>query len=386
MLTPLDDFPFHQISTTFDTAGPSDPRFFDRYWWVFYDPEGRFSLCTGLGVYKNMNVMDGFAAAVLGDTQHNMRLSRLLRPNLEIKVGPLRYEILEGLKRIRLVLDDTGNGMAFDLVFQAEFDAFEESTSFERVDGILVKDYMRYVQHGRASGWVSVAGQRFESDSLWCFRDRSFGVRPGQGGGVTKSELSTAKSLNEMRAAAMGFSNMPALLFACGFGTDELAGATFFGEADDGSRLRVHGNCIRKGESTPRTVVDVIDHDLEFYEDGNLKQGAVTLVLADGEKLQIEFEPLTSPHVYVGFGYHDGYNDRMGLGAARGDDVLEADSYCVGDPANLVDNSGGRDLSGLQQLDMPNRVVVNGRSGHAEILGGLTVGTRHARYRPWSGR
>jgi len=59
MLSPLDDFPYHQISTTFDTAGPSDPRFFDRYWWVFNDPEGRFCLCTGLGVYKNMNVMDG---------------------------------------------------------------------------------------------------------------------------------------------------------------------------------------------------------------------------------------------------------------------------------------------------------------------------------------
>ena len=40
MLSPLDETLHHQLSTTFDHAGTSDPRFFDRYWFAIYDPEG----------------------------------------------------------------------------------------------------------------------------------------------------------------------------------------------------------------------------------------------------------------------------------------------------------------------------------------------------------
>ena len=40
MLTPLDDTLRHVLPTTFDHAGTSDPRFFDRYWFAVYDPAG----------------------------------------------------------------------------------------------------------------------------------------------------------------------------------------------------------------------------------------------------------------------------------------------------------------------------------------------------------
>ena len=40
MLGPLDDTLWHQLPTTFDHVGTSDPRFFDRYWFAVTEPGG----------------------------------------------------------------------------------------------------------------------------------------------------------------------------------------------------------------------------------------------------------------------------------------------------------------------------------------------------------
>ena len=50
MLTPLDDSLWHQIPSTFDHVGTSDPRFFDRYWFAVYEPSGSAALQFTLGV------------------------------------------------------------------------------------------------------------------------------------------------------------------------------------------------------------------------------------------------------------------------------------------------------------------------------------------------
>ena len=108
MLTNLDESLRHQLATTFDHVGSSDHRFFDRYWFGAYDGHGRMQFCCGMGQYVNMNVQDGFAAVQVprsggGVNQHNFRLTRGLRPNLdETVVGPLAIEILKPYERMRL--------------------------------------------------------------------------------------------------------------------------------------------------------------------------------------------------------------------------------------------------------------------------------------------
>ena len=47
MLTKLDDTLWHQLPTTFDHVGTSDPRFFDRYWFAVYDPAVHLSQLLG---------------------------------------------------------------------------------------------------------------------------------------------------------------------------------------------------------------------------------------------------------------------------------------------------------------------------------------------------
>jgi hypothetical protein len=76
----------------------------------------------GVGVYKNMNVVDGFAAVQRGTTaQHNLRFSRALRPNMEAECGPFRTEILEPLKKRRFILEPgKGYPHCFDVTFTAK--------------------------------------------------------------------------------------------------------------------------------------------------------------------------------------------------------------------------------------------------------------------------
>src|SRR5215212_9064437 len=79
MLTPLDDSLWHQIASPFENVGTSDHRFFDRMWFAVYDPAGSGALQFTIGVYNNMNVIDGGLVVIRDTTQYNLRTSRSLR-------------------------------------------------------------------------------------------------------------------------------------------------------------------------------------------------------------------------------------------------------------------------------------------------------------------
>src|SRR3954454_10031362 len=102
MLTPLDDSPWHQIADTFDHVGTSDPRFFDRLWFAASDPTGAGTLQFTIGVYQNMNVVDGGFVFVRNGIQHNVRASRQLRPEYSTRTGPLSLHVEEPLHRISI--------------------------------------------------------------------------------------------------------------------------------------------------------------------------------------------------------------------------------------------------------------------------------------------
>lgn len=181
MLTPQDDLIGHQLPTTFDHVGTSDPAWMERLWYTGHIvPAGDVIFDLGLGYHPNRNVMDAFAGVAVGGRQYNLRLSRRLRPEpLHTKVGPLEITVLEGLRRHRLQLADNDSGISFDIEFQASTNPHEEAPHFRRRRGRVTEDMMRAQQLGRYSGWLKVDGQHFDirPDTWWGQRDHSWGVR-----------------------------------------------------------------------------------------------------------------------------------------------------------------------------------------------------------------
>src|SRR5437879_5943278 len=137
MLTARDDEIGHQLPTTFDHVGASDASWTERLWYTGHPvPAGDMILDLGLGYYPNRNVMDAFAGITVGTTQYNVRMSRHLRADpLTTQVGPLRIDVIEGLRRHRLVLDENPSGFAFALEFDASMNAHEEAHHFRRRHG-----------------------------------------------------------------------------------------------------------------------------------------------------------------------------------------------------------------------------------------------------------
>ena len=148
MLSALDESLFHQIPTTFDHVGSSDPRFFDRWWFAASEPSGRGALQFTLAVYNNQDVADGGFVVVHDGRQHNLRASRALRPRFEPVVGPLSVEVVEPLRHLRLTAAPSDRPISAQLDWVASKDVEEEHPHYERQRGWVTQEYQRYNQIG----------------------------------------------------------------------------------------------------------------------------------------------------------------------------------------------------------------------------------------------
>jgi hypothetical protein len=180
LITPGDDYPLHQTSAPFRDTG-TDPNTYDRFFFNGYDRDATSYLACALGLYPGRNIMDAGFAVVLDGTQHNVLASRLLGADrLDTQVGPIRVEIVEPLRRLRIVVDDPESGLAADLLFAARGPAFEEEP-YRWGPGLRsIMDYTRLTQSGTWTGTITAGGRTVEVDPTqwWGTRDRSWGVRP----------------------------------------------------------------------------------------------------------------------------------------------------------------------------------------------------------------
>ncbi len=182
-LGPADERFDHQIADTFATVGASDPSWTEKVCAMAARRDGGLQLGFGMGKYTNRNVLDGYAGMSRGPEQITVRGSRRLFPRLdESSVGPIRYEVLEPMKRVRFALDPNPcQPLAFDWIWEAVLPPATEERTHQRVPlGYRVSaDLVRYHQIGTASGWVEIDGVREEIDpDGWVStRDHSWGVR-----------------------------------------------------------------------------------------------------------------------------------------------------------------------------------------------------------------
>jgi hypothetical protein len=177
----LDEYPIHQVPLSIARPASSDRNFYDRCYFNAHDRTGDLFLITGLGTYPNLGVVDAYATVRRGDEQFAVRFSdALTERGLDAQVGPYRVEVVEPLRRIRVVCDAAAEGIGFDLEWEGSFDAVMEQPHVLLTGNHVTLDASRFAQLGTWSGTLHVAGTDYAVDpQTWVgTRDRSWGIRP----------------------------------------------------------------------------------------------------------------------------------------------------------------------------------------------------------------
>ena len=180
MPVPLDEYPIHQAPASMAHFGTSDRNVYDRCIMQCSDRTGAVQLITGLGVYPALGVIDAYAVLRQGDKQTVVRTSDSLGDDRMLQaVGPIRFDVVEPLRRLRATCDD-GHGLGFELEWTGSSAAQEEPRHVYRVGDRLILDACRFMQTGLWSGVIRVDGEEIAvTEDGWVgSRDRSWGIRP----------------------------------------------------------------------------------------------------------------------------------------------------------------------------------------------------------------
>ncbi len=180
MLNRLDDYPIHQTPEPIAVPATSDRNVYDRTWFNGYSPDGSQYFGVGMAVYPHREILDGaFSTVERGGRQHAFYGSR--RAPLErtdMHVGPFRIEIVEPLRRTRVILDENESGIACDVTFSARSAPIEEARQTLWSGHRRWMDATRFDQFGIWTGTVQHPDGEFTVEE-WCgTKDRSWGVRP----------------------------------------------------------------------------------------------------------------------------------------------------------------------------------------------------------------
>jgi hypothetical protein len=148
---------------------------FDRFYFNAHHGTATPYLLVGAGLYAEDGRADGYAVAVADGVQHNLRVAE--RGAGSPSIGPLGWEVAEPLRRWRLRLAGNPSGLAFDLHWSARTDPWEcrPITLDDRRGQVMTFEHA--FQSGHYTGWLEVAGTRYDVGGWTGQRDRSRGRR-----------------------------------------------------------------------------------------------------------------------------------------------------------------------------------------------------------------
>ena len=317
MLSPLDELPIHQVAETMATVGTSDRNFYDRCYFNLHSCTDEFFLAFGIGQYPNLNVTDGYVVANHSSTQTVVRASRPLGlDRLDTRVGPLRVEVIEGLKRVRFVCEET-DGFGLDVTWEGSIPAYEEPRMTMESDfGRQTMNTMRFLQTGSWTGSLLLDGRSIDvtPERFWGNRDRSWGVRPvGEPEPAAAPTMPTSGFYWNYFVVRFPKSSLVYMCQEDGFGRRTL---------EEGIRLYPDGRIEHLGRPS---------HALRFAPGTRMVTGA-TVTFRDG--LVLEGECVRPIHLARGTGY--GFDSDWRHGMWHGDElVVQKVAFANDDPANV---------------------------------------------------
>jgi hypothetical protein len=182
VLSSFDDFPIHQSSVPMAHTATPDANHYDRYFFNGYSPDGSLFFALAMGLYPNRSVADAAFSIVRDGVESSVFSSRRAPADRRdaTTVGPIRVDVVEPLRTLRIAVDAPDQGLRAELLFEHRSPAVEEPHFFLRAGTRTFLDYTRLTQFGRWTGWVEVDGERIAvtPEETVGSRDRSWGIRP----------------------------------------------------------------------------------------------------------------------------------------------------------------------------------------------------------------
>jgi hypothetical protein len=176
MLTRGDEYPIHQTPEPVAFSG-TDRNFYDRYFFCAYQPDGSGYCAAAFGVYPHLNIADAHFSVVRNGVQYCVHASRILNfERMDMAVGPIRIEVVEPLKTVRLIVQNH-EGISANLTFEGRSAPVQEPRFTRRNGTRLFMDLTRFTVNCRVTGWVEVDGKREVYEAALGTRDRSWGIR-----------------------------------------------------------------------------------------------------------------------------------------------------------------------------------------------------------------
>lgn len=293
-LTPYDEFPVHQAPHPFSYIPSTDYSWDDGHYVGVFNPDEGVFLATGMRVNPNTDMAGGYALLNVRGRQVTVRFNRCWRRDFSMCVGPFRIEVIEPMRKLRIVLADNASGMSFGVVWEGTAPAFCEKHHVALRRGRRTTDQTRYSQPGRAAGVITLGRERWNvtPDSWGGARDHSWGLyaeRPPLG--PDAKLLPPNKAEGPRRALR---------IWTC-FTTQKYSGFFHVHEDEDGNQSDmndVFGNAFEghlfEGWSEHPIRLKAIDQKLHFFPGTRqVKQADITLT---DEKDRVWKQTFATPH------------------------------------------------------------------------------------------
>lgn len=341
----LDEYPIHQVPLSLKHVATGDRNAYDRCIFHVFDHHGRALLIAGLGVYPNTGVIDAYATLRLGDRLHAVRASDALTDDrMNLSVGPLRIIVDEPLRRLTLhCAADPADpaSLSYEITWQADFPAVWEPHHVQRRGDRLTLEGRRFVQAGRCTGAIRVAGEEIPvTAGEWTgTRDRSWGVRPIPGESDGRAE--------EMRPEGFHWLWVPVRF-------DDRFLMVIAQEDADGYRTLNEAVLVRDGH--PDAQLGWPQADISYRSGTRHPERAVVHLTDTARKpLELGVEVLTSSPLAVGAGYPPA--DDWQHGTWQGRAWTDRRVYDLSDPA-------AHPMAAYGVIDHAARFTLDGHTGY----------------------
>ena len=319
-----------------------------------------------MGLYPNRQVVDAAFSVVHGPAGAREQVSVHASGRAPLDrfaattVGPIRVEVVEPLRVLRVLVDAPDHGLRAELTFRARTRAVEEPHFFFRHGVRVVFDYTRMTQWGTWEGWVEVDGERTVVDpaDVLGSRDRSWGLR----------------GVGERGGGAPGPAPQFYWLWAP-INFDDLCVHFDVNERADGRRWHETGLVVPIGDGEPEAV-ERVDYSI-VWTPGTRTASSFRLDLTrtDADSIGISLEPIVNFQM-LGIGYlhptwgHGVWKGELEVGGERWSlpvsDPLAVHHVHVQALCRAVRDDGAEGIGILEQLVLGPHA----RSGFTSLLDG----------------